>query len=270
MKYTDQEVLEMIAPSMRDTYGETKEEIISNYKMMHPEIFVDLQDRFSLLTIIMECVVEAMEGHAYALKGGYVLKVLTEKARYTQDIDMSISSSEAFKILRTGFDKAGKIFVDAGASNYSIREISERCSGGLTVNKGESTIVSADVSIQNLSYGIRLHDSKFYCYTFEKMLIDKLKATLSNKVFRRIKDLYDIHLMVSNFEIDTEELKFRLKEEGVVLTEESSPFNPNKTEQLAHAWDKFRIFEGDGMSTREKPEFKDVMRSYMNLTSHVF
>lgn len=270
MPYGDGDIYDRIPPAERVGYGSSQDEIVSNYRNMHPECCIDLHDQYSLLTLIMECVVDAMAGHAYALKGGYVLRTLSRHARYTRDVDLSIPEAASFEILRKGFDRAGQLIVKAGADRYEIRELHPPHSGGLRILKDGSELVSADVSVQDLSYGIRLHDDRFYCYTFERMLLDKVKATLSPKVFRRVKDLFDIHLIVSNFVIDTQELKDRLQQEGIALTAENTPFNQDKLAMLKHAWGTFRVVAEDGISIRKKPEFNEIMETYLSLISEVF
>ena len=236
-----------------------------------PERTVDFSDTLSMLDSILEIIIRNVPREEYAIKGGYALRKISEKARYTRDIDLSIPTREAFQSLMKAFQIAGEKFVGLGAHSYRIREIEIGMSGGLEIYKDQHKIlVEADVSVQDLSFGIQVSDSKFRSYSLERMLCDKVRATLSQKRYRRVKDLYDIYLMVSNFRIDLDILKDYLKRQGAVLTAENTPFTEESLLKWGHAWDKFRLLPSSETAFQEKPTFDRVLAVYGELMSRVY
>lgn len=237
----------------------------------HPERMVDFADTLSMLDYILEIIIRNVPHKEYAIKGGYALRKITEKARYTRDIDLSIPTQEAFQAIMKAFRIAGEKFVELGAHSYKIREIEVGKSGGLEVYQEQhKSLVEADVSVQDLSFGIQVSDFKYRSYSLERMLCDKVRATLSQKRYRRVKDLYDIYLIVSNFRIDLDMLKDHLSRYGAVLTAENTPFNEESILKWGHAWDKFRLLSSSETALPEKPSFDRVLAVYGELMNRIF
>jgi hypothetical protein len=84
-----------------------------------------------------------------------------------------------------------------------------------------------------------------------QMIADKVAAISSDKVFRRVKDIVDLHYISKVFEFDVEEVRQTLKEGGRAL--ETFEGFLHRSEDLKHSYEKFRFAGGV-----YKPGFEEV------------
>lgn len=169
---------------------------------------------------------------SYAFKGGYVLsKYYFKEARCTTDIDMSISDVATFNML-LGYLKpyldslvnSNEIFtyryrvpkiVGNRSISGSIGLCRKRYEEGVRLENQKTVIFcKIDISIHDLSFGLMTQNDKVISFSVERMLTDKLSVLYleKDKVFRRIRDCYDIYLYDSlNYVLNNEVFRRCLK-----------------------------------------------------------
>lgn len=105
------------------------------------------------------------------------------------------------------------------------------------------------------------------CYTLEHILADKTSALLSEKRYRRVKDLYDIHVILRNSDICTEYVFELLYNK--VLDEVAVPFTEDIIEKIEHAYMKLDV-RGYYVRELNKPDFKVVYTDFMQLVAELY
>lgn len=210
----------------------------------------------------------------FALKGGYVLmKIIPGKARYSHDIDFSISSGEQYEIVKEVLNQLGtnlqsKEIIDS----YEVKDtISPTSSGGIKLvrNSSDKKNLGIDVGWHDLSYGIQswdIFDEDYNRFTVERMLSDKISAIYSRKRFRRAKDLYDVYIITNSCNVDIETLRKFLDRQGIDWG--SSPFQDTVVDEYAKSYDKLDISTCDSKVV-DKPEFEVCMRKLRQLVNNI-
>jgi hypothetical protein len=262
MKYSINDIYEMVPPFSRERYGSTKEEVAINYMNEHYEFFIDSNDIDSLLDFIVRRLVIDV-GDFIALKGGYVVKQLHPLARYTTDVDLSIEDITSFTLVLKSLEASAKKIIDVFGGSYSLTDVKELSSGGVTVYKnllgeGKQSLVSVDVSLQNLSYGVVKVDNLGRRFTIERMLADKLSALSSYKRLRRSKDLYDLWLFNEYFSIDYKELL------RVVNLRGYNPrlFTEEELIQMNKAYDTLKLDRSKGTMAKDSVPYRLALAAY--------
>lgn len=221
------------------------------------------------------------------LKGGYLLSKLGGD-RHTRDIDLSIDAELSVDDLLDKFKDCGEDMIATGfAVNYKLLDPKLGSSGRFTVvlADGENT-VHVDFSLQKLGFGvhsavIRLNNLQFdmpiLCYSYERILSDKIQALNTIRQFRRLKDLYDIYSIISSQTLSHNELcecmLYRdLTSEvvtGIIHADpkiaEFSIFREEASKDLQHAWDRLSIkrrSSSDNVFAVSKPNLNDVLDLY--------
>lgn len=216
----------------------------------------DMLSEESILDYIVVELCEEVDRELFALKGGYVMSRLTPYARHTRDVDLSALSEEARSHILTVLEKIGR-----GLEKRGVRKLSVQ-SNNMTFALPNGITLGVDVSVQGLEYGIEVHDGRYRRFTIERMLGDKISASLTPKRFRRVKDLYDIDVILRHFQIDMTELRKMLKRREVVLTSENTFFSPEVLLQWEHAWNRLILQRGAKDTVLEKPPFRDVIERF--------
>lgn len=237
----------------------------------HTDI-IELQkydDKMRQLDTIVLAVLRLF-GTGVAFKGGYMLnKMIPEMSRQTHDVDFSIQNSELYSDLIKTMQHVGDKFVSDGLiSSYTIKpKVQQRMSGGMTMYNSQGDIVlGIDIGWHDLLFGttdIKLHGLDAKVFTVERMLSDKLNASLSRKRFRRVKDFYDIYIISRNFDFDIEEVYncFIKREPDPTPLTQLYPFNETILCELGHAYSKLEVRNYQGKNL-DKPPFTDVMLVY--------
>ena len=218
------------------------------------------------------------------LKGNILLnKILPELARSTKDMDLDIvATEEEYKtyilpVLTAHVDK----LVDSGEVDfYTVREVKHGSICGIKVykyNEVEQPLLtfSVDINLISDTEGItlyRTYDYDFYGSSLEKILSDKLSAVLSSKRYRRMKDFYDIYIILkSDMKVDLHEFMYLFQRQNQEETSgliNTVPFNEMEIDKLYQAWNKLRLgsFSGEEMV---KPKFQDVIKILYKFTDSV-
>lgn len=118
-----------------------------------------------------------------------------------------------------------------------------------------------DASYHNISTSsIRTVDfASIKAYSNELILADKIKAILSKACFRRIKDFYDINLIISLEEINLSLLTSLFRDRGGYDDLWFIPFKPENIFQLEKAWNVF-IEDAEDEINIGDVNFRDAMK----------
>lgn len=217
--------------------------------------------RFLLPRLPRDCV---------ALKGGYVLgSVINQPARYTADVDLTILQGIEYGDIKPLLAEYGERIKAAGKScGYEIKEdmiVGQRSGGAVYYGERESDLLmSVDISGSEIEFDtikINLPDLGEVTVTSpEQVLSDKLAVLFSKKRFRRVKDLIDVHSIITgDVEIDMDRLQACLERRGIwPLPADKYPFSEDRLVQLEHAYDMFVRQSIDGRPI-EKLDFKELV-----------
>lgn len=198
---------------------------------------------------ILDCIAQEICNECksyFAFKGGYELTKLLENPRATRDIDLSIQDEKDYEEFKVVLNNIGHKLVDLGViKNYLVKDkISLTSSGGIECYSEEGNrLFGVDIGLHQLVSGIGKLDFKFgivNAFVPERMLADKIRAILSEKRFRRTKDLYDCYVLVQNYDLDFLELKKLVNERIGQQVElwDNIPFSDTVLVKYSHAWDK--------------------------------
>ena len=148
------------------------------------------------------------------MKGGYILQSLlnevaeTRDIRYTEDIDVSVKSTEYFNtIVSAVLPYIQRLVANDTIYSYKILKpnIETGKSGYIklyrkaTANTRAYVYCGIDVDIRALDYGIITLNDGTSSYSIERMLADKFMALYFGdlkRVLHRSKDIVDIYLIV--------------------------------------------------------------------------
>ena len=221
-----------------------------------------------ILDYIMVFISERLTSVRSVFKGGYVLmRVLPEKARYSHDIDFSISDEKQYELVKNVLHELGEDLLSKNIIiNYTVKDtIAPTKSGGIKLNRGiDKSDLGIDIGLHDLSYGISrwnigIVDTERF--TVERMLSDKLSVIYSRKRFRRAKDLYDFYILVNSTDINVELLADYLSKRGISWTD--TPFNEVVIREYRKAYDKLDIKNHLNILIG-KPEFDECIRTLHN------
>lgn len=140
-------------------------------------------------------------------------------------------------------------------NNYSVelyRQPGENISMGINILDENKIIVSKiDMDIKNNPFYIicKINDTNIKYSNINKMMSDKLLSISGSHVFRRIKDLFDIYLIVLNYQIKREDIDEILKYESKKLGDFSVLFS-NK-DLIKNGYDKLKNIDN-------KPNFEII------------
>ena len=95
-----------------------------------------------------------------------------------------------------------------------VREPNIKTSLGLKViNEYNETITKIDLDIKDNPFYVifNINNTNIKYSSIEKIAADKLYALSGSHLFRRIKDILDMYLIISNFRLDTTKIREILK-----------------------------------------------------------
>ena len=218
-------------------------------------------------------------GNKLAFKGGFMLtKIMTETARRTVDVDLSILTDEIYEDIKTRLSAICEKFMAEGViDKYEVKpEVKPTMSGGVSMYKDGKNIMGVDVGWHDLSYGITVHHTPIgdiRGFEIERMLADKVSAVLSRKRFRRPKDIYDICMIMHSFNFDSSKIldyiKKRDEHSGRPTEWSNFPFTQEILKEYEKAYDKLivnSVYEGRVLT---KPDFRYVYSKFSDLVANL-
>ena len=181
----------------------------------------------------------------------YMNNTNIELNRRTTDIDANwCDEYNEDKIIEI-VDKAVKKVNDS----YSIelyRLPGKNVSMGINILDENKIILSKiDMDIKNNPFYIicKINDTNIKYSNINKMMCDKLLSISGSHVFRRIKDLFDIYLIISNYEIKKDDIDNILKYESKKLGDFSILLSDK--ELIKNGYDKLKNIDN-------KPDFEII------------
>lgn len=206
------------------------------------------------------------------LKGNVLLnKILPNDARSTLDLDFSCIRQSVYESeIVPKLVKFGETAIMNGlASRYDIGEMKPGHSGGISIKDASNRkVYSVDVSLHDSAMlGIVEYEfSGIYVQgsSISKILADKCLSTLSNSRFRRMKDFYDIYIILkSGLEFNVEDVvKIMCDKAGVVCVKgllDNIPFSDEVLSKANVAWSKLVLTRAYDGSVIPVPNFMDVL-----------
>lgn len=206
------------------------------------------------------------------LKGNVLLnQICRNTARGTKDLDMSVISTELYDtVILPELIKFGDTLVSNGlAEFYQVKNIQPKMSGGIDVKDGQNhTLYSVDVSLSDI-HPLGVVEYTFggyvvYGSSIEKILADKCLSTLSRKRFRRIKDFYDIYIILDSevgYDVSSvlELMISKVGREEVISLLNNQPFTREVIEQVVKSWNTLVLIRDLDGSKIDKPNFQSVI-----------
>lgn len=218
-----------------------------------------------MLDYIVITIIQNLGQENLAFKGGYMLNQLVpEVSRQTRDVDLSVDSQEEYEKVKLILKDIAEHFVSLGlAKEYSIKDtITPTSSGGLTLyDANGSRFLGVDVGWHQLITGTKWYNLKLgqvHAFSVERMLSDKVHAIFTRKRFRRTKDLYDVYILLENFDVDYEKFKECVDARGLIDWN-ASPFREEVLVQYSHAWNKLEVRNAITSEIIKKSEFNLVI-----------
>ena len=223
--------------------------------------------RPEILDFIMLFLCRRIDLKWNAFKGGFVLtKLLPDEARMTEDIDFSVSEAGQYYSIIPILNELGEVLKANGViETYEVKGmIGERSTGGIHMRTSkDSKDIKIDIGWHDLSWGVQKWNYEgFDCNRFEveRMLTDKISAVYSRKRFRRPKDIYDIYILLRNFDIDMNKLRGYVEKRGTIEWD-SDPFREDVYRELGKAYNSLNIVSISGEHIF-KPDFDKVMNMF--------
>lgn len=246
-------------------YMERSWETFAPKESLQNESIVSLKEINSNIDSIVLTLLRIF-GNESAFNGGYMLKkLIPDCARQTQDIDFSTQSSELYQSLTNTMIAIGNKFVKDGIiSNFKIKQtIVPNYSGGMDMYNANGTkILGIDVSWSDMLLGITktiIDIGEVGAFEVERMLADKIAATLSKKQFRCAKDIYDIFCVTNCFDADLNKIRNYLAVRNVTVAWDNFLFSETVVNDLKNAYDRLILESVYSDAILAKPKFRSVL-----------
>lgn len=159
------------------------------------------------------------------------------------------------------------------ASSFVLKDASTQASGGVSLYSQDGSLAfSIDVSVYKSSrYGslkYTFSGNDVWASSPEKILCDKLLATLSNRRIRRLKDFYDFYdlyvLKYMNTSYDFSKVKeLALEKYSLIELQHlvlNYPFTLETINDLTNAWNKFSLTSFDQKIVLKKPDLLQLLQ----------
>lgn len=261
-------IYEYIPESERNLYGNNKEEQSRNFLKGHPEFYlvsndesIDLSTDDKILDYIVKTVTNELGAKNLAYKSDYILNKRIPNIRKTFDVDFSIANQELYEDVKQILNDIGDFFVRQNViESYRVKDYLDKTKSGGIKFKRQGYELGVDVGLHPLAIGITklsLDFGEIYVFSVEHSLADKIAVICSVKRLRRVKDLYDIFMMIRHFNIDGKLLCECLELRHIEWSD--YPDEQEAITQLAFVYRKLNIYRGDSMVAMMKPEFEEIM-----------
>lgn len=246
-------------------------------------LFNEDKERETIIDIYFDLFLELTKdiSQESVLRGNILLnKLFSESARATKDLDFDILSKELYiEVVAPRLKIFAEDCVALGiASSYDLSEIRENNIGGIKISDSTGKLVySVDISCSNKLHGgeasYSFSGSAILGSSIDKILADKISTTIGEHRLRRLKDFYDIYLILTSrvrysLEIIRELMIDNLGSEEYNRLLMNFPFTEEDVKKLTQAWDKLKLSNAMNIAIK-KPDFSEVYnyatRLYANL-----
>ena len=235
------------------------EEKLPNELDIYMELFLKLAEKYDDLV---------------CLRGNILLnQILSNQARSTKDLDIHVAmtvDNYNKNILPLLISFAEDLVSTGSADSYSVREITPTTGGNIRIKKnvnGQDRIIYSvdaeiDMDLHTGAVKYIFKNKEVLGSSIEKIISDKCLSTLSVKRFRRIKDFYDLYIIINSGLQYTLSTVYELMINSVGLEEVTSllnniPFDAKTLCELSNTWGKLTLNHFDNI-TLYKPTFNEV------------
>lgn len=216
-----------------------------------------------------------LQSDTLVFKGGLFLGEHTGAPRYTQDVDVSIITADAYSRVKHVLAEFGELLIKEGViTDYELRNTVEPGHSGGAKFKGSTgrILLSVDVSLGGEKLDVVTLNTSvagdIKMTSVEQVLADKLSVLYSPRRFRRAKDLYDVWQIINSCTIDHEKLIACLRVRNVYpLPAALAPFCEQCYEQVEHAYNTLRILDPITEELSPKPDFSEIVSTVGKFTS---
>ena len=232
--------------------------------------FCQEPNNLDILDIMAETIINNVGEHII-VKGGYLLTNIINNARATKDLDFSIEEEKIYNLeVVPILEKIAETLIDKGIiDDYEIKDTpTKTTTGGLKTKINGVNSIGIDVGLHpihigNKRYKFRVSDN-VNGFSIERILADKISASLSRKRFRRMKDFYDIYIIVTKFDYDEKEILNLISDRKPEWG--NFPFSETILVELLKAWNKLNLVSPEDENVIiVKPDFREVMQQYSRL-----
>ena len=223
---------------------------------------------YNILVLMAKLLSKSKYVEYFALKGGLVLVTLirdkgyNELLRRTGDMDIHCTSKDKWDL----FCSECEDLFNTNIEGYTFKLIKRRNdmkpsevtdSLSFSINHALHGTFAIDIDMNVKSNDIvelEFNNSLgLNAYTVPSMLADKLNVIADYKLHRRIKDLYDLYVFITMYDLSFLDVSTAYsKKYGKKLNELQSITVPENFESLSHAYGKY-----DGITN--KPKFNDLL-----------
>lgn len=246
-----------------------------NFK--HQHVGASTSNSRELLTRLTQYIVSApvLSKDLLVFKGGLFLGEHTGHPRYTQDVDMSIVSSDTYVRLKCVLTEFGNILQSEGViASYEIQDdvVVGRSGGAKFRNANNMVLLSIDISLGGEALDTIVMDTSVAgtvrLESVEQVLADKLTVLYSRKRFRRSKDLYDVWQIITSCSPNIDALvSCLLKRDLYPLPLDLAPFREECYLQMEHAYNTLQVRDPVTEQNINKPTFLEVVEVVGKFTS---
>jgi len=217
-----------------------------------------------LMYEVMKAIYDS--GIPISFKGSMVLKAClmeagySEDTRHTVDIDANWNSNtppsgeQMIESLQSALKKNS---LDLDVSIYRMYGEGRSAGFELTERDTGEILFSMDIDVNRPVSQTKIYEVeglRFRGVSPSQMIVDKVSAVSTDKVFRRVKDVVDLYYISKVFDFDKAEVMQTLKDSGRSL--DTFDGFLHRTDELRHSYEKFR-FAGDV----NKPPFEEIYRA---------
>lgn len=238
-------------------------------------------DMYRLLEYTIRLISRTQYRDKFALKGGAVLMnsvVVSNNVnlfRRTQDIDVHcVSAADWIMFVR---DLEMILNSNREGIVYKITAIRSRDKYGGKVNTSDSVALNVrlpDGTESKIKIDMNVKDNtvvelvfngnlNMYTYSNVTMLADKLHAVSSCKIYRRVKDVFDIVVLASLYDFNIDDVYSKLNKKFGSMYLETNYMTAENYSMLEHAYNKY-----DGIW--DKREFKYVINSALHFCKPIY
>ena len=225
-----------------------------------------------LMYDVMKAIYDS--GIPISFKGSMVLKACLHEAGYTEDTRHTVdidgnwntetlpTAEQMVESLQKALRKSG---IDLQVSLYRMYGEGRSAGFELTEPSFGEVLFTMDVDVNRPIPPTKIYEMegvRFRGVSPTQMIADKVAAISSDKVFRRVKDIVDLHYISKVFEFDVAEVRQTLEKGGRVL--ETFDGFLHRSEDLKHSYEKFRFAGGVN-----KPSFEEVYRDVKNFIKDI-
>ena len=211
-----------------------------------------LSSEEKLMYQVMKAIYDS--GIPMSFKGSMVLKAclmeagFTEEIRHTVDIDANWNTADsptADHMVDSLQQAIGKTGISLNVRLYRMYGIGRSAGFELIEPSTGEILFTMDVDVNRPVMQVQMYEIdgvRFPGASPVQMIADKVSAISTDKVFRRIKDVVDLYYVSTVFAFNRNAILQALENSGKTLG--SFDGFLHKTEELQHAYEKFR-FAGD-------------------------